>query len=113
MNVTRKVFSREGFLTLLLLSVGGVASVAYAIPIVAFVLSPLIKQEPKVWRDVGGDSSFKLGETVQVNFKYADQFNSSWAGSTQYPRHGYASSGRENTSPLPTIARTWDARCTG
>lgn len=84
MNVTRKVFSREGFLTLLILSVGGVASVAYGIPIVAFVLSPLIKQEPKVWRDVGADSSFKLGETVQVNFKYADQFNSSWAGSTQY-----------------------------
>ena len=84
MNVTRKVFSREGFLTLLILSVGGVASVAYGIPIVAFVLSPLVKQEPKVWRDVGADSSFKLGQTVQVDFKYPDQPNSSWAGSTQY-----------------------------
>jgi menaquinol-cytochrome c reductase iron-sulfur subunit len=85
MNLTRTIFSREGFFALLILSVGGVATVAYAIPIVAFVLSPLIKQEPKVWRDVGADSSFKLGQTVQVNFKYSDvSLNSTWSGSTQY-----------------------------
>ncbi len=84
MNLTRKLLSREGFLGLIIAAVGGFATVAAGIPIVGFVLAPLIQQEPKVWRDVGADSSFKVGDTLQVNFKYPEQPNSSWAGPTQY-----------------------------
>jgi menaquinol-cytochrome c reductase iron-sulfur subunit len=82
MNATRKLVSREAFLSVIVLSVGGVATLLVGIPIIGYVLSPLIRGEPKVWRDVGAVSNFKVGETVQVNFQYARNLN--WSGSTAY-----------------------------
>lgn len=82
MSFTRKLVSREGFVSLLMAGVGGLASIAVGIPIIGFVLGPLIKGEGHVWRDVGSVDSFKVGTTVQVNFKYPNQL--AWAGSVAY-----------------------------
>jgi menaquinol-cytochrome c reductase iron-sulfur subunit len=84
MSVTRRLVSREGFLGLFIFSVGGLAGIAVGIPIIGFVLAPLIQGEKNVWRDVGPVDKFKPGTTQKVVFTYPEESNSSWAGSTQY-----------------------------
>lgn len=73
-------FPREIFLTGIVLGFGGIASVVLGIPLVGYLLTPLIKPEREVWRNVGSVDSFKVGETTLV--KYRDPNGLSWAGST-------------------------------
>jgi menaquinol-cytochrome c reductase iron-sulfur subunit len=82
MNLTRKLLNREAFLGLFIAGVGGLATLAVGIPIIGYVLSPLIESHGEIWRDVGAVNSFKPGTTVQVNFQYPSQL--SWAGPTKY-----------------------------
>lgn len=72
--------NREAFLTLFTLSFGGLASLAVGIPIIGYVLSPLIKPEPDVWRDLGAVEKYTVGSTVEVAFQSAAPLQ--WAGST-------------------------------
>ncbi|HLJ67545.1 MAG TPA: ubiquinol-cytochrome c reductase iron-sulfur subunit [Chloroflexota bacterium] len=84
MNLTRRLMNREAFMGFFILSIGGVMGLVLGIPIVGFVLSPLIKQPTNLWRDVGAVSSFGVGETVQVNFPYPNESVTPWSGPTQY-----------------------------
>jgi menaquinol-cytochrome c reductase iron-sulfur subunit len=65
---TRNTITRRQFLECLsiLLSAWGAAIIG--IPIIGFVLSPLIQKPPQLWRTVGATDSFKIGETVEVAF---------------------------------------------
>lgn len=81
MNLTRKFMSREFFLGAFTLSVGGIISVLYGIPIIAYVVGPLVKQPTNVWRDVGPVTKFKVGFTVPVIFDYPGTVN--WSGTTK------------------------------
>jgi len=65
---TRRAITRRQFLEWLsiLLSAWGAAIVG--IPIIGFVLSPLIQKPPQLWRAVGAADRFKVGETVEVTF---------------------------------------------
>ena len=83
MNLARKLMTREGFMTLFILSVGGLGGLILGIPIIGFVLSPLIKPPPSVWRDVGAIDSFKIGKTVAVVYDYDQGPVQAWSGSTQ------------------------------
>lgn len=74
--------TRKGFLGLFVVGSAGLGSLALGIPIVGYLLRPVIKPERNVWRDVGAVDSFTVGSTVQVNLQYADQL--SWAGNTAY-----------------------------
>ena len=78
MNRTRSLLNREAFMGLFIFSVGGLASVVFGIPIVAWVLGPLIKQSHDVWRFVGHVDHFDIGKTVAVVFQYPKQLP--WAG---------------------------------
>src|SRR5947209_4030046 len=80
MSLTRKLLNREVFLGVFSLSVGGIAGLVVGIPIVGYVLSPLIKQAPNVWRNLGPVDKYTIGNTVEVPF----QSNASepWAGTT-------------------------------
>ena len=88
MNITRKLLTREGFLTLLVLSFGGIASIVLGIPIIGYVIGPLINQPKDVWRDVTDESTGKVvdastipvGQTVKVIFYNKSYL--SWAGRT-------------------------------
>jgi menaquinol-cytochrome c reductase iron-sulfur subunit len=51
-----------------------------SVPILAYLLSPLIEQEPEDWRDVGLTENFQVGETVEV--AYDDPSPLPWAGQT-------------------------------
>jgi menaquinol-cytochrome c reductase iron-sulfur subunit len=82
-ELVRKLFTREGFMSLFIVSVGGVLGVAVGIPIIGVMLSPLIDQPADVWRRVGRIDDFKVGDTTKVIFDYPSSGFSSWSGPTQ------------------------------
>jgi menaquinol-cytochrome c reductase iron-sulfur subunit len=74
------LLSRRRFLTRLSLGLGALAGAVLTIPLVAYLLSPLLNPAPSVWRTVGGVNTFKIGETVAV--EYEDPSSLPWAGQT-------------------------------
>ncbi|MBV9280982.1 MAG: Rieske 2Fe-2S domain-containing protein [Chloroflexi bacterium] len=82
MRLGSRQVTRKNFLALISVGTGGLASLAVGIPIIGFVASPLIQKERQAWRDVGAVDSFRVGSTVKVDLRYADQLP--WAGSTAY-----------------------------
>jgi len=83
MNLTRRLLNREAFMVLFMAGLGGVVSIALAIPLVGYLLSPLIDGAPDLWRDVGAVNDFKIGDTVQVNFAYGGPYGGpQWGGGT-------------------------------
>src|SRR6185437_7796874 len=68
------------FLGRISLALAGVAGAVVGIPIVAYLLSPLLESAPILWRDVGGVEDFTVGETVLVAFD--DPSPLPWAGQT-------------------------------
>jgi menaquinol-cytochrome c reductase iron-sulfur subunit len=74
------LLTREGFLAAFVGLVGGLAGLVVAIPIIGYVLSPLIEAEPDVWRNVGPASKYTIGDTVEVPFQSDAPLQ--WAGTT-------------------------------
>lgn len=72
--------SRRRFLTGLTVGLGALGTAVVAVPVVGFVLGPLLRKKPEVWRAVGAVESFKLGDTVEV--RYDDPSPLPWAGVT-------------------------------
>ena len=74
------VISRRRFLSRISLGLSALAAGVVSIPIVAYLLSPLIRPAPQAWRDLGPVDNFKIGETVEV--AYEDPAPLPWAGQT-------------------------------
>lgn len=72
--------SRRRFLARLSWTVGGLAGLLVAAPVVGFLLEPLFRRTPSTWRDVGPVDGFSPGQTVEVRF--ADPSPLAWAGVT-------------------------------
>jgi menaquinol-cytochrome c reductase iron-sulfur subunit len=72
--------NRRRFLGRLSIIAGVVGAAMIGAPFIGFLLSPLIKKTPLVWRDVGSVDSFKVGTTVVVD--YLDSSPLPWAGVT-------------------------------
>ncbi len=68
------------FLNLFSLGLAGLAGAVVSVPIIAYLLSPLIKPAKNVWRTVGALDSFAVGKTVQVAID--DPSPLAWAGQT-------------------------------
>lgn len=81
LGLGRKLMSREFFMGAFIFSVGGIATIVYGVPIVAYLLGPLVKQPGDVWRDVGAVSDWKVGETRHVILQYPSELP--WAGPTK------------------------------
>jgi menaquinol-cytochrome c reductase iron-sulfur subunit len=71
---------RRRFLSRVSLALSGLAGAVVAVPIVSYLLSPLINPVPRVWRDVGRLDEFKIGETREVAID--DPSSLPWAGQT-------------------------------
>jgi menaquinol-cytochrome c reductase iron-sulfur subunit len=56
------------------------SAVAFAVPMIGFILGPLIRRVPSAWRSVGQADSFAIGKTVVV--RYDDSSELPWAGVT-------------------------------
>ena len=69
---------RRRFMGRLSIALSAVAAAIVGIPVVGFILGPLIAPEQDVWRAVGAVDSFKPGETVSVSF--LDPSPMAWAG---------------------------------
>lgn len=76
----RETITRRQFLTWLSIALGALGAAIVGIPIVGFVLAPLVQKAPQLWRVVGAVDEFQVGETVQVTF--LDPSPLPWAGVT-------------------------------
>jgi menaquinol-cytochrome c reductase iron-sulfur subunit len=56
----------------------GFGSLLLLVPMVGFVVAPLFKRSPEVWRKVGAKDDFKIGATTEVVFEDAAALP--WAG---------------------------------
>lgn len=74
------VESRRTFLSRISLGLSGLAGLVVSVPIVAYLLSPLLRPAPRVWRDLGLVENFRVGETVEVAFEEPSPLP--WAGQT-------------------------------
>jgi menaquinol-cytochrome c reductase iron-sulfur subunit len=72
--------SRRRFLTRLSLALSGAVAAVATVPVIGFLLSPLTRKSPRVWRAVGAADGFAIGETVSVAFEDASPLP--WAGVT-------------------------------
>ncbi len=72
--------SRREFLGRLSIALSALAAAVVGIPIVAYLLSPLIHPAVNLWRSLGPVSNFRVGQTVQVS--YEDPSPLPWAGQT-------------------------------
>jgi menaquinol-cytochrome c reductase iron-sulfur subunit len=72
--------SRRKFFARFSMALGGVGALLVAVPVVGFIVAPFFQRRNEVWRGVGKADSFKIGETVAVN--YEDPSPLPWAGVT-------------------------------
>jgi len=79
-SVAEEVQTRRKFLSRLSLGLSGLAAAVVSVPIIAYLLSPLLRPAPQVWRDVGTVDSFRVGATVEVAIEEPSPLP--WAGQT-------------------------------
>jgi menaquinol-cytochrome c reductase iron-sulfur subunit len=72
--------TRRGFLNKLSLGLSGLAGLVLGVPVIAYLLHPLLRPEQKDWIDVGPVDSFPQGRTVLR--AVADPSPLPWAGQT-------------------------------
>jgi menaquinol-cytochrome c reductase iron-sulfur subunit len=72
--------SRRRFLSRMSLAASGLIAVVVNVPILSYLLSPLINPARPSWRQVGAQERFKIGATVQVALE--DPSPVAWAGQT-------------------------------
>jgi menaquinol-cytochrome c reductase iron-sulfur subunit len=69
---------RRRFLARLSTVLAAILAALIAVPVVGFIIGPLIRKEPDVWRAVGKVSDFGVNTTTLV--KFADPSSVLWAG---------------------------------
>jgi quinol---cytochrome c reductase iron-sulfur subunit, bacillus type len=77
-KTTLEITTRRRFLTVLSLGLGTFAAGLVGIPIIGFLVAPLVEKAPRFWRAVGPLEQFKVGATVEVSF--VDSSPLPWAG---------------------------------
>lgn len=72
------LLTRRHMLMAVSIAAGGFASVIAGLPLVGFLLAPLFRKQPPVWRTVGPLTKFPVGETSKVIFE--DSSSIAWGG---------------------------------
>lgn len=75
-----KVLDRRRLLSRVLIGGSIVAAGAASVPLIGYLLGPLIHPAPQAWRDVGAVDQFHIGETVGVTYQDPDPLP--WSGQT-------------------------------
>jgi menaquinol-cytochrome c reductase iron-sulfur subunit len=75
-----EMVTRRTFLSRISIALSALAGAVVGVPIVSYLLSPLLYPSPPIWKNVGAVDSFKVGETVQVSLD--DPSALPWAGQT-------------------------------
>jgi menaquinol-cytochrome c reductase iron-sulfur subunit len=79
-NLSPGELARRRLMSRLIVGLSGLAGAVVGVPIVAYLLSPLLRPAQNVWRDVGPVSRFPIGQTVLVDFQEPSPLP--WAGQT-------------------------------
>src|SRR3954471_23970478 len=79
-RVQDDMVTRRTFLSRISLALSALAGAVVGVPIVSYLLSPLLYPSPPLWKNVGSADTFKVGETVQVALD--DPSALPWAGQT-------------------------------
>lgn len=79
-SLDETLLSRRRFVSRLSLALAGLAGAVVGVPIVAYLLSPLLNPARQVWRTVGQVADFRVGETIEVTFQEPSPL--AWAGQT-------------------------------
>jgi len=74
-----EISRRKFFESVAILAVSAIGVLAI-VPVLGFVLAPLVRRQQQNWRAVGSLDSFKIGETVKVDF--TDPSPLPWSGIT-------------------------------
>ncbi len=74
------VLTRRQFFQKLSIALGAFGAAIIGIPIIGFILAPLVERAPQLWRPVGPVDKFKVGQTVEVTF--TDPSPLPWSGVT-------------------------------
>jgi len=74
------LLSRRRFLSRISLALSGLAAAVVSVPILAYLLSPLLRPADPQWRDLGLVENFRVGSTVLVAFDEPSSLP--WAGQT-------------------------------
>lgn len=72
--------ARRRFLARLSIALSAIAAAIVGIPVIGFILGPLIAPGEPTWRAVGPQTNFQVGQTVRVSF--LDPSPMAWAGVT-------------------------------
>ncbi len=72
------LLSRRHMLMFVSIAAGGLASAIVGFPLVGFLIAPLFRKEPAVWREVGTLNDFPVGRTSKVTFN--DSSALAWGG---------------------------------
>jgi menaquinol-cytochrome c reductase iron-sulfur subunit len=70
--------SRRDFLSYLTVAAGSLVAGLMGLPVVGFLIGPLLRRDALVWRDIGAVTDFAIGDTVAVSFLNAAPVT--WAG---------------------------------
>jgi menaquinol-cytochrome c reductase iron-sulfur subunit len=71
---------RRKFFSVLSIVLGAAIAGLIGVPVIGFIIGPLVAKIPDVWRPVGRVDDFKVGDTVKVTF--VDPSPMVWAGVT-------------------------------
>jgi menaquinol-cytochrome c reductase iron-sulfur subunit len=77
-NNDDNLISRRDFLSYVAVAAGSLMAGLMGLPVIGFLLAPLLRREPLVWRDVGAVTDFPIGDAVAVSFRHAAPVT--WAG---------------------------------
>ena len=72
------LLTRRTLLMLVSIAAGGAASAIVGLPLLGFLLAPLVRKQPPVWRKVGTLDNFEVGQTQKVTFE--DSSAIPWGG---------------------------------
>src|SRR5258708_36415059 len=75
-----QLLTRRRLLSRVSLALSGLAAAVVSVPIIAYLLSPLLQPAPEDWRDLGLVQNFQIGATVEVAFDESSSLP--WAGQT-------------------------------
>ncbi len=73
-----ELVSRRKFLTRVTVAFSGLGGALVGVPVVGFLLAPLLRAAPNDWQEIGAVGDYVIGETVQVTLR--DPSPLPWAG---------------------------------
>ena len=72
------LLTRRHLLMFVSVAAGGLAAALAGIPILGFLIAPIFRREPGIWREVGALKDFPVGHTSKVTFE--DSSALAWGG---------------------------------